>query len=213
MTVKKKITKKVLAYELLRKDIMEGILKPNERLIITKLAQRYNVSEIPVREAIQQLVSEGYLESLPHVGAMVKSISPEDVREIFELRINLEGLATELAVDNLSNSNLKHLQEILLRSEGINNLEEYDKLNREFHEYIYLHANNKRMFTIISDLWDNSKRYPAIFQTVEDYKKSIKEHKKIFKALEKRDALLAKDIMVEHKTRAYYMLMDLISNN
>lgn len=194
----------------IREDILKGKLKPNERLIITKLAKRFEVSQIPVREALQQLASEEYVDFSPHSGAMVKPISLNELREIFEIRVNLEALATELAINYLSDSDIQEIEDIISKSESAD-LGSYHKYNREFHESIYRHANNRRLLDTISDLWDNSSRYPNVFQEEKEIENSIKEHREILNAIKKRNAPLSKQMMIDHKMTAYNKIVRMIS--
>src|SRR5690625_4909447 len=91
------ITKKDFVYKNLKNEILEGGLEAGEKIIISRIAKRFEVSEIPVREALNMLRIEGLIEFSPHIGAIVSSISTKDIQEIFEIRIELEGLATRLA--------------------------------------------------------------------------------------------------------------------
>jgi len=210
-------TKKEKVYSSIQKEIMNGKLAPGERLVISNLADQFNVSEIPVREALQTLSSEGYVELMPHVGAIVSTLSEEEIREIFELRTCMEALATQLAVDHLTNFHLKKLEEMIESSKEIltsteYQFEEYAKHNREFHEYIYRHCNNTRLYKIIFELWDYSNRYPQIFQTTEALQNSIEEHTEIFNALKERNANLAAELTKKHKHKAYKTLLDMLKN-
>ena len=205
------ITKKQLVSMNLREEIIKGKYKPNERLIITKIAERFGVSQIPVREALQQLASDGYIIFSPHTGAMVKSISLNELREIFEIRITLEALATELSINNVSDTNIQEIEEIIIESENAD-IESYPYYNRKFHEKIYYFSNNHRLLKIISDLWDNSTRYPNLFKQDIDIKTSIKEHRDILNAIKKRNAPLAKQLMIDHKMTAYNKIVQLIKD-
>lgn len=209
---KRAITKKQQVYLKLRDEIVEGKYKPNERLIITKLADQFGVSQIPVREALQQLTSDGYINFSPHTGAMVKSISLTELKEIFEIRITLEALATELAINHLSDSNIEEIKEVIEKSESAD-LETYPDYNRLFHEKIYYFANNRHLLDIISDLWDNSNRYPKLFKNNNDIETSIKEHRDILNAIKKRNAPLAKQLMIDHKMTAYNKIVQMIKED
>src|SRR5205823_2477029 len=83
-------TKKDLMVELLRDAILSGELAPGERLLQEELADRFDVSPTPVREAIQQLVAEGVLSHSPYKGVQVAEVEVEDVQEIYLIRAALE---------------------------------------------------------------------------------------------------------------------------
>ena len=88
------LTKNAFVYQTLRTAIIRCELQPGERLVIDDLARRYEVSIIPVREALRLLESEGLVVSIPHVGATVAPISRDSVREVFTLLEGLELVAS-----------------------------------------------------------------------------------------------------------------------
>ena len=83
-------------YNKLIGEIVTGQLNPGERLSEGSLAKRFHVSRTPIREALLQLEKLGYVAHQKNVGTIVKKISPEGVREIFEVVAALEGMAVEL---------------------------------------------------------------------------------------------------------------------
>jgi DNA-binding GntR family transcriptional regulator len=206
-------TKREKVYFELQKEIINGVIRPGERLITSNLAKRFNVSEIPVREALQKLTHEGYVTLTPHSGVTVSIMSEDDIRQIFEIRINLEGLATRLAVDHLSNAHIKTLEEMVDKSTihfENEDLEAYGVFNRRFHEYIYQHSNNQRLMMSISELTDFSARYPAFFNSLLDVEVSIREHKEIVDALKDKDAELVEKLMKDHTEAAYHQIIRLV---
>lgn len=206
-------TKREKVYLSLQNEIITGAIRPGTRLIISNLAKQFNVSEIPVREAIQSLAHEGYVSITPHSGATVSSMSEDDIRQIFEIRINLESLASRLAVDHLSNSHIKTLDQMIEDSKEFlhnQNLQGYGEFNRAFHDFIYQHANNQRLFTMISELWDFSTRYPAFFSSLEDIENSLREHKEIVDALNDKNADLVEKLMRDHTRDVYHKIIRLV---
>jgi len=215
-------TKKEMVYYELKNEIIQGEIKAGEKLVISHLAKRLQVSEIPVREALQQLASESYVKFIPHIGNVVNSISEKQFSEIFELRILLESFAVQNAIDHITNAHLKELRKLVLDSKKILKkdgstdqeiYEQYAKHNRDFHELIYRHSNNQRMYKLIFELWDNSRRYPQLFDSLESVNSSIKEHLEIIESLEKRDKNLTSELMRKHKEKAYNILMQKIKDS
>lgn len=215
-------TKKEKAYYVIKNDIIKGEIKAGEKLTISLLAKHLGVSDIPVREALQQLASESYVKFVPHIGNVVNSISEKQFSEIFELRILLESYAVQNAIDNITNTHINEIKKLVLNSKKIlrkdeitdqEMYEEYAKHNRVFHESIYKHCDNQRMYKMIFELWDNSRRYPQLFSTLDSIEKSIDEHLEIVEALEKRDKDMASELMRKHKEKAYYILIDKIRDS
>ena len=82
---------------------MDGLYKPGDSLVETKLAKELGVSRTPIREAIRQLEFEGLVHSIPNKGVIVQGISTQDVDDIYIIRKMVEGLAARWAVERPSN--------------------------------------------------------------------------------------------------------------
>jgi DNA-binding GntR family transcriptional regulator len=94
--------------EALRRAIIEGLLSPGEILRQDNLAKHFSVSRIPVREALRQLESEGWIEAERNRGARVSSVSAAEVREIYEIRAVLEATALRAAAPLHTRATLEH---------------------------------------------------------------------------------------------------------
>lgn len=199
-------TKKEMIYQTLKEEILSGQYEFGEKLVISRLAVRFQSSEIPVREAISQLDSEKLIEFKPHVGAVVSTLSSKDIQEIFELRVELEGLATRFAVEGMTEIHLAELRGILDESIEAFNTKDYvhfETLNVKFHKKIYSVCNNQLLIQTINELWANTKRYPSLFKGNDEHiQASIEEHEEIYQALLQKDSMLAESYMIKHKTRA-----------
>ena len=162
-------TKRAIAYDALRSSIMRCELRPGQRLIIDDISRQLGISQIPVREALQQLQSERLVVNVPHIGATVSSISPADVAEVFALMEGLESVAVEQAAANASPQFLDTLDRMvgemdvaLTGEDG----ERWAMLNSEFHRLI---ATGARMPLLLDmtqrtlDQWDRVRRFFNIF--------------------------------------------------
>ena len=112
MIQKKYRTKRDMIFASLKAEILSGEQKPRARLLISEVAFRYQVSEIPVREALQALVQEGLVNSTG-AGFEITPLSKQDIKEIWQIRISLECLASRLAVQNISNKQIDMLEEMI----------------------------------------------------------------------------------------------------
>jgi DNA-binding GntR family transcriptional regulator len=199
-------TKKDVVYEILKEEIYEGKHKPGEKLVISHLAKHFQTSESPVREAMNQLISEGLIESTPHTGAVVSTLSPKEIQNIFELRIELEGLATRLAVEHLDENDFKEMRNILAESDRAFENKDYksiEELNIKYHMTIYNKCENELLIKMIKDLWSNTNRYPSLFKRNDGHiERSIQEHKELYAALLEKDGAQAENIMIQHKASA-----------
>lgn len=126
--------------EKLRRAILDGTLKKDERLIQEEWAERLEVSRMPIREALTQLQLEGLVEIVPNKGAIVTPITNEDIEEIYHLRALLEGLAVEKSLPFITDEDKVHLEETLIKMEELTisdeTNEEYIQLNAIFHEIL-----------------------------------------------------------------------------
>jgi DNA-binding GntR family transcriptional regulator len=100
-------------YEFLKERIMEGSLKPGEKLNERELARQANVSRTPVREALKRLEHEGFVENLRQRGAFVKKYSPEELDVLHQMLFRMESLALELSAPKLRDRDFAKLREML----------------------------------------------------------------------------------------------------
>ncbi|MCR8635617.1 GntR family transcriptional regulator [Paenibacillus radicis (ex Xue et al. 2023)] len=112
--MKKKLSKYVLTdeiYKIIKEQILSHELAPGEKVNIDKLARDLEVSNIPIREALSRLSSEGFVDMIPYKGMFVTPMSLKDLNELFELRIHLETLAVEKAAALIPEQELLHIKE------------------------------------------------------------------------------------------------------
>ncbi len=144
------------AYQEIRKGLTTGHFAPMQPLVIRTLAQNYGISATPIREALQRLVAERLLQVLPNRSIVVPTMTRPRFRELFPIRGALEGLATEMAAPNLTDTDKARLAKLLERmAETTHSYDSqtYMKLNREFHFAIYDKAGNPELLRLIQDLW------------------------------------------------------------
>jgi DNA-binding GntR family transcriptional regulator len=200
-------TKSGIIYRGLKRDIVNGLYPPRQRMIISEIAKEFGTSEIPVREAMKHLESEGLLRSIPYVGAVVTEISIEDMEKIYPVRIALEGLAARTAVQHLKERDFDLLEKKIRDIQTSFMEKRHERigfLNREFHEIICSSSQNIYLQKPILELWGLCFRNPAIFAMRPELVPQInKEHKEILRALKKRDGALAEQLVMKHKELAF----------
>lgn len=186
----------------LRRLILSGEMPAGTRLRQVELAERFNVSTTPVREAFTALAREGLVRHDPQRGVVVFSPSPEDVRENYEIRIALEPLAAEIAARNISDDELRQLDDLLARMGKVKRQLDYQRLNREFHRTIYAAARRPRLLELIESLRDAFEayiRFDAVMRPDPQYRDTAHhEHEAILAALKSRRAERAGARMKEH---------------
>ncbi|HVO53849.1 MAG TPA: GntR family transcriptional regulator [Solirubrobacterales bacterium] len=196
----KTITARVV--DRLRDEIRDGALPPGTRLRQAHVAEAYGVSTTPVREAFAALEREGLLQSSAHRGVYVFEPSVEDLRELYEVRIPLEALATERAVPNLDEEHFGRLSELLREMATADRRGDFSRsgeLNSEFHSLIYSAADRVQLVKLIADLRDSSRAYTSLFPVlVGRLEETEREHEAIYEACLDRAPDRAAQAMTAH---------------
>lgn len=184
----------------LRTAILSGELAAGARLVQAELASLLEVSTTPVREALRELASEGFVRFDPHRGAVVSELSGEEVSEIYAIRELLEPVALRKAIPNLTEEIMERLQDLHTRMTEIPHSAEWVDLNRSFHMTIYEAAGSPRLSAIIRSLEDASVMYiGASLKEVPGLREdAIHDHGEILDALERRDGDAAAEAVVRH---------------
>lgn len=201
-----------VVFENLRTAILEGNLKAGQRLMEVQLAEQLGVSRTPIREAIRKLELEGLVVMLPRKGAYVANMSFKDLIDVLEIRATLEGLAASLAAERRRDEDITELErvskefEVSVREANIDNVLKKDV---EFHEKIFLMANNKKLYQLITSLWEQVHRFRVTY--VSNYEASLSlvdEHNRILEAIKSGDSELAKRYATEHIEIAEQFFME-----
>lgn len=191
--------------ERLREDILAHRLAPGERLIESDLTSRFAVSRGPVREALRRLAAEGLIEHAPHRGAEVRRLSRSEMRELFQIRVELESLAARLAAEAADPSErARFAEEIqMIFAEAPRRAAVYLGENAAFHEAIMRLAGNRQLRELSMRL-----HLPLIMAQVGDaltgevLRTSVREHRAIAEAILARDPAAAAAAVRAHLERA-----------
>lgn len=189
-------------FNTLREAIIVGELKPGQRLMEVQLAEKMGVSRTPVREAIRKLELEGLVNMLPRKGAHVANLSVKDIMNVLEVRATLDGLATELAAERITEDELKELKHVQSQFAGYvekDSLQGSIKKDVEFHDIIYSASRNDKLIQINSNLREQVQRFRVIY--LKDYsspREIVKEHSEIIEAICARDPEYARKVAHKH---------------
>jgi DNA-binding GntR family transcriptional regulator len=195
----------------LRAAIVEGVLKPGERLMEIQLAEELGVSRTPVREAIRKLELEGFVVMVPRRGTYVADLSIRDVNEVYEVRTALDILAAGLAAERITEEELEQMERILVQigkyiEEG--NMEAIVDADGQFHDILYQASRNDRLVGIINNLREQLTRFRSISMAYPGrLKNTLEEHSRLVEAIAMRDADLAKRLAAEHMENAEQTLL------
>ncbi len=191
-----------IVFSTMRKAIVEGNFKPGQRLMEVQLAEQMGVSRTPVREAIRKLELEGLVVMVPRKGAYVAGLTSEDIREVVEIRVVLEGLAAKKAAQNAKQEEIERLENSLRYFEEAankNNIIDLISYDTEFHDIIYKAAQNSKLMQMINNLREQVQRYRvAYFTQMNNTGLLLKEHNEMLNAIKDKDGNLARAIAEEH---------------
>lgn len=180
-----------MVHTILQQRILDGVLRPGERIDLDAIASELAVSRTPVRTALRQLESEGLVTIYPHRAVMVSELSADDLEQIYAVRIHLETLAARMAVPNLTDADIAEIrrihQEIAQVIEEAN-LALFAEKDRAFHLALYRPANNRFLSRLIDDLRKASLRFLTVYASVERLPNAVAEHGEIIEAAEAHDS-------------------------
>lgn len=191
-------------YKKLRKGILSGDLEPGTRLTEIQLAETYQLSRTPVREALSRLKNEGLVYLEPGNGLVVSDTSIRDMEELMDIRRVLEEFALDQAFDHVTEVDLLQLELFVNQSKCFlreNDVKAVFEINTKFHNYILEKSMNKRLQTILRNLMDSILRYRiTTLHYPGNSEKAIERHERLVQALKNRDKELAKQIIIEDIT-------------
>jgi DNA-binding GntR family transcriptional regulator len=189
-------------YQRLKRDIMEGVYTPRQRLIETDIAQILGVSRATLRAALIRLQHEGFVEIQPNRGAQVRSFSVDEATRILQVREVLEGLAAGLAAERATAAELAELRDIVTQMEhrlAADDLLGHLPLVGRFHERIIKVAGNEFIDQFLGMLRAPLIRHQFRVILVPGRRDaSLAEHRDILTSLARRDATGAERAMRQH---------------
>ncbi|WMD20050.1 GntR family transcriptional regulator [Achromobacter seleniivolatilans] len=183
----------------LRFEILTGALPAGTQLKQDALAARFQASRIPVREALRQLETEGLVAYRLNRGAVVIGMDIEQICELLDIRIALEGYAVRAAVPNMGRADLDALESLLNAYDDADTGPQWAELNRRFHLALCAPANNQRLRRLIEEYGLNTHRYTHEVMSLADGKEGLKaEHARILEACRQQDGDLAARLVEAH---------------
>nr|WP_170614153.1 GntR family transcriptional regulator [uncultured Ruegeria sp.] len=189
-------------YQKLSQQIVTGDLIAGEKLRQDHIARAFETSHVPVREALLRLEAHGLAKSEPRRGMRVTALDPSEVREVIEMRVALESLAMQHAVQNLTPAALRKIDEARLACDAARTMPEWEAGNRAFHRAILTPCGLPRLLHTIDDLHIASARHLFAYWRPRWKQRADTDHAAIVRAMKGRDAAAAVSILVRHIRRA-----------
>lgn len=208
------LTAQEVVLQELRSALASGVLMPGQQLVQEDLAVELGVSRVPIRESLKILEGEGHVTYHPNRGYFVTELSAADLSELYLIREILEAEALTRAVAEVSDADLRDIEEILGEvNEAASSGDIYAlaQANRAFHLSIIELSGMNRLSRLIRQLWDASDIYRTVYFREESNRERIfAEHQEIFRALQARDAQALIKAQNHHREQAVQVLNSVI---
>jgi DNA-binding GntR family transcriptional regulator len=193
----------------LAQRIVSGELSPGSRLMQDHVAEEFQTSHIPVREAFRKLEAQGLVISKPRCGVRVSPLDPDMVLEVTEMRAALEGLALHHALPRLVRSDLDAARQALVEGEASDQIAVWEAANRRFHLAITAPCGMSRLMAAVSDLHQSTARFLfATWKHLDWQPRSDAEHWAILDAIERGKRKSARTLLESHVREAGRALIE-----
>lgn len=181
-TISEEICKKISA------DIIAGVIVPGQKLEEKAIAEQFNVSRTPVRDAFRLLAGSGLVETKAHRGVTVISLNPEELADLFEALGEIEALCAKLAAQRMTTLERRKLENLHRQSRelvGSGGERAYSDINEEIHKLIHEGSQNETLMGLASDLWQRLApfRRDTFFQHRDRMRQSTDEHDEVINAI------------------------------
>jgi DNA-binding GntR family transcriptional regulator len=184
----------------IKQSVVSGELKPGAKLSPSAVAADLGVSHIPVREALTSLAASGYLDHKPRVGFFVRTLSPEDLADIYHWRELLEREAFTMGIPQLTGDDIEEMRRLcgqMRKLAGLGQRREYLILNRQFHFIAFRRAGSDRLLRFLTYLWDAAA--PYTFTGPVDDEEAHRDHEQMMGRFEARDVDGVVELMARHR--------------
>jgi len=194
----------------LRDEILRGVIEPGAPLRQEELAERFQVSRIPVRDALLRLESQGLVHVYPNRGAFVISLSADEVREIYDMRILLEGDLIERAVPRMTAEDWRRIDAAHAAATRTAGAPDWAEGDWAFHRALYEPAGRARQLELVELLRSTVARYSARYGALPEHTaRWLADHDAIVEACRARAAVAARKRLEGHLARAADVVIEL----
>lgn len=188
----------------LREQILSGAIQPGQWIRQEDVAEAFELSRLPVREALRMLAAEGLTELHPNKGARVPQLSMREVDVVYRMREALEPLALTESLPHLDATDLDRLREIQRDIESNNDIQRFLDLDRAFHLSSYRGCAIEPLSSSVVRLWNSTQPYRRAFVALSGPGRAWiinAEHNLLIDALERRDTVDAENVLRAHIRR------------
>jgi DNA-binding GntR family transcriptional regulator len=198
-------------YLTLKREIIAGELQPGTRLIVLDIAGKFQVSQAPVREALERMKQEGLINGIPNKGSVVSNITSKEIRDIFVLREIIEGYAVRTSMPTLSEDDYEQLEMIIRSMEEA--VERDDtlgilELDMDFHGFFYKRCDNQAILELWNQMRTKVMRFMAISNRHHTTDLLAEWHRRLITVLQTGDGDAVEEAFIEHMHAYKFIHMD-----
>lgn len=202
-------------YDTLKQMIIDGVIKPGERIIETEYSNKFQISRTPIREAIRMLELEGLVESQTTGGVIVKTLTREEISEIYKIRIALESLIIEEIIKKINNQDIKKLEKVLKNTKKafeVKDIEKVFSLFTEFNQILYDIASLPKVTGMINNINLYLKRFRKLsIDNPSRKEEAFEDHVQILEAIKNKELSTAISINRMHLEKSMNFILSKLS--
>ncbi len=188
----------------LRDAILSGVYSPGSRLRQEDIAEQFDASRLPVREALRSLQADGLVTIVANTGAWISRLSLAECREMYQIRERVEPLLLKYSQPMLTPADLAHLESLVHQMENAADVETFLRLDREFHMLTYSGADTLILGPTVERLWNSTQHYRRAFTKLQNPRGNSvihHEHNLLVAALQRTDIEEAERVLFGHIRR------------
>ncbi len=205
----------VKVFEVLEGQILNGEYSVGDQLVESKISSELGVSRTPVREALKQLELDNLVTTIPNKGTFVVGVSTDDIKDIYTIRIAIEGISAMWAAERITGDKIKELETLVELQEfysAKNEILQIVQLDTKFHEIIYDASGSRTLRNTLKSFHVHVKRArESSFLSAGRTKMAVEEHREIYEAIASHNGEKAKALMENHITNARDNILSLIN--
>jgi len=205
-------TPRLSPYEALKQAILSGEFQPGQPLVENTLATWCQTSRTPVREALRRLEQDGLIDSSDR-GLVVRKRSPEEILDIYETRMVLEGAVARVAAERRTEHDIRLMRLMWQKFGDVSGSDAMVEANRQFHRAVWRASHNESLLDLLERLSLHLARYPETTLSAPGrWQTAHRQHKQLADAIEKRDGDAAHAIALGHFAEARDIRLELFAN-
>lgn len=215
MIIEKNKSMREKVYDTLKQMIIDGVIKPGERIIETEYSNKFQISRTPIREAIRMLELEGLVESQTTGGVIVKTLTREEISEIYKIRIALESLIIEEIIKKINNQDIKKLEKVLKNTKKafeVKDIEKVFSLFTEFNQILYDIASLPKVTGMINNINLYLKRFRKLsIDNPSRKEEAFEDYVQILEAIKNKELSTAISINRMHLEKSMNFILSKLS--